>query len=101
MHQETSKIPKTRAQTFLTSATTTIPSPALIHNSTDIQTVTGSTIINNKLMRQAGENEITLMTHDRLNERLAASTVSTIEEISISENVIPTLTVSGSVIPTL
>ena len=52
----------------------------------------GSTIINNRLMRQAVENAITLMTHDRLNERLAASTVSTIEEITISE---PTVTVAS------
>ena len=43
----------TRAQTFLTTSTTTIPSPALIHNSTGLQTVAGATIMTNREMRQA------------------------------------------------
>ena len=39
---------------------------------------------------------MTFMTHDRLNERIPASTPSTIEEITVSEIVIPTPTVTTS-----
>ena len=74
--------PHTRAQTFLSSATT-LPGLALIHSSRGITTVTRDTIINNRLLRQGGDNEVNFMTHDRLNERIQPSTSGTIEEITV------------------
>ena len=65
MHRETSKTPPTKAQMILTTSTTTIPSPALIHNITGLQTVAGAIIMTNRAMRQAVESEITFMTKDR------------------------------------